>query len=133
MTIRITNLREFNREIKAFGHNTVPKNHVALQKRIALDLLRRIIFRTPVDTGRARGNWQVTLGPADEKSLVTTDPGGAGTLARGAATIAGAQPFGLITVYNNVNYINRLEGGHSQQAPSGMVRLSLTEVEGQFA
>lgn len=133
MTIRIRNLNSFNREVKAFGEEVMPEEHLALQKKIALDLLRRIVFRTPVDTGRARGNWQVNLGRALEQSLAQVDKNGVVSLAQGASVISSATlPYGLITIFNNVNYITFLEGGSSRQAPSGMVSLSIAEVESQF-
>jgi len=33
----------------------------------------------------------------------------------------------MITIYNNLEYIEALENGHSQQAPAGMVAVSLAE------
>lgn len=132
MAVRYRNLKSFNREIEIFAKERVPEEHLKLQKRIALDLLRRIVFRTPVDTGRARGNWQVNLGPSDDNAVLSVDTGGAQTLASGAAVVAGAQPYGLITIFNNVEYITFLEGGSSRQSPTGMVEVSLAEVEAQF-
>lgn len=133
MTIRIINLNDFNRELKEFGQDLVPEEHLTLQKTIAIDLLRRIIFRTPVDTGRARGNWQVNRGRALEQSIPQLDKQGVSTLAQGANTITLATlPYGVITIFNNVNYINILEGGGSQQAPTGMVSVSVVETEAQF-
>ena len=132
MALRFKNLRQFNRELSAFGEKVVPEEHLAFQKRIALDLLRRIVLRTPVDTGRARGNWQTSLGPSANSQLDIFDVNGGGTISRGAAVIGGAQPFGLMTIFNNVDYIRFLENGSSQQAPSGMVSVSLQEVRTQF-
>jgi len=132
MAIRFKNLKSFNRELEIFGDATVPDEHLKLQKRIALDLLRRIVFRTPVDTGRARGNWQTDLGGGDNSVTERVDPNGGGTISVGAGKIAGAKPFGLITLYNNLDYIKFLEAGSSKQNPSGMVSVSLAEVEAQF-
>jgi hypothetical protein len=133
MTIRIRNLNAFNREVKAFGEDLMPQEHLALQKTIALDLLRRIIFRTPVDTGRARGNWQVNLGRALDQSVAQVDKNGVVALAQGASAISNAIfPYGVITIFNNVNYITFLEGGSSSQAPTGMVSVSIAETEAQF-
>lgn len=130
MAIRINNLGAFNKEVKIFGEQLMPEAHLKLQKKIALDLLRRIVFRTPVDTGRARGNWQVNLGGALEESQIVTDTSGLPTFAKGAAVVGRAtNPYGVITLFNNVNYIQFLEGGSSRQAPAGMVSVSLAEVE----
>lgn len=132
MAIRFNNLKSFNREIKTFGVEVVPQDHLKLQKRIAVDLLRRIVFRTPVDTGRARGNWQVARGGGSDSPLEKFDKSGAATFSAGASAIGGAKEFGIITIFNNVNYINILEGGSSNQFPSGMVAVSLAETEAQF-
>jgi len=53
-------LRQFNFEIDNFVKKLVPEEIVLFQKKIALEALRKLVKRTPVDTGRARGNWQVT-------------------------------------------------------------------------
>jgi len=132
VAIRFKNLNQFNRELTIFGKTTVPAEHLKLQKRIALDLLRRIVFRTPVKTGRARGNWQVALGAASGSEIENLDKEGNSTFGAGASEIGTAKPYGLITVFNNVKYIKFLEGGSSSQFPQGMVRVSLAEVEAQF-
>ena len=31
-------------------------------KKVAIDLLARVVMRSPVDTGRFRSNWAVTIG-----------------------------------------------------------------------
>jgi hypothetical protein len=128
MTIKFKNLPEFNKELEIFGKKTVPGDEKRLASRIALDLLRRIVFRNPVDTGRSRGNWQTVVGQSNESQV----EGGA-PLATGAAVIASAPPYSLITIFNNVEYIRKLEEGSSQQAPRGMVRVSVAEVESQYS
>jgi hypothetical protein len=128
--IRIKGLKTFSKDLSNFGKKVVPEDQKRLQQKIALDLLRRIIFKTPVDTGRARGNWQTTLGAPDNSEV--ENPGVGQALGEGAATIASLLPFGVITIYNNVKYIVFLENGSSQQAPSGMVKVSVAETNAQF-
>ena len=131
VTIRIRNLGEFNAELREFGERVVPERHLAFQRRIALELLVRIVRKTPVDTGRARGNWQVNAGPATEGEVEVF---GNASIGVGTANIRGIRlPFQLITIFNNVNYITFLEEGSSQQARMGMVAVSLAEVESLFA
>ena len=93
-----------------------------------------VIKRSPVDTGRFKGNWNAsfqvpvysfderkdrsplnTLGPLSEEKV------------RGVLTL----PVGGITYLSNgLPYAARLEDGHSQkQAPSGMVRLTVIEFD----
>ncbi|MCP4660987.1 MAG: hypothetical protein GY856_36765 [bacterium] len=101
-----------------------------LQRKLALQALRGVVTRTPVDTGRARGNWQTTTArPADDQVAgVGADP-----IAEGTPTITAAPPFGVIWLSNNVPYIEVLEDGSSAQAPNGMLNLTLGELRTQFS
>lgn len=108
---------------------------------ISLDLLRRIVQRTPAKTGRARSSWDMTLGsPSDflppeiEGTAPAADPmqkftssfaGGGMGFHNAAAGIDGLQ---AVYIVSNLPYIEPLENGHSKQAPAGMVRLSMAEV-----
>lgn len=114
---------------------SVAREHVAkvvrmgVQK-IAMQCLRGIVFRTPVDTGRARSNWHVSIGEPDlEQSEAASAEA---TVSAGTGVIAGANPFGIIYISNGLPYIKALEFGHSKQAPAGMVRLTLDQVAAQF-
>ena len=62
-----------------------------------LELGNRIIESTPVDTGRARQSWSANGPPS---------------LGR------------IYSFSSNLEYINELEFGHSEQAPRGMVRIN---------
>lgn len=134
--IILRGLNFFNRQLQDFEEQ-VAQNCLKLQQRVALDLLTRIVLKTPVDTGRARGNWQVELGGAGSSTTTRLEPGqvgvgGEATIAAGIAAIGAAKPYGKITIYNNVNYIRYLEDGSSRQAPQGMVKLAVAEVLSQF-
>lgn len=101
-------------------------------RRIAFDGLSRIIDRTPVDTGRARGNWFVRVDGPGTDVTTTEDKDGGATIARGSAVIADYKNetgFPIISIYNNLPYIIRLEDGHSKQAPTGMVAVTVTELQ----
>lgn len=132
MPIRIKNAGGFRRALRDFANRKTPEEVQKFQRIIALDLLRRIVFRTPVDTGRARGNWQTTVGNAGSQAVDTVDPSGNAVLSAGAAAIASARPFSVITIYNNVKYIRKLEDGGSKQSPRGMVKVSVAESNAQF-
>lgn len=142
--IRVENLEEFSLDLTKFYAKTVPANHLALQKKIALDLLRKIVLRNPVGNpdlwqrpppkgyvgGRSRANWQVELNVTNENEVEAVDPSGAATITAGTAKILGVgKPYGTIWLFNNVPYIIELEYGWSTQAPNGMVRLSIAEIE----
>jgi hypothetical protein len=117
------------------------ENANQVKRTVALDLLSRIVDRTPVDTGRARANWQVSLSSPrlSEASYTNSEkiPQGnqesaiAGRAkAKGAAIVKNAQEGQDIWITNNLPYINRLETGTwSDQAPQGMVAISIAEVQ----
>ena len=115
---------ELDREFKA----KVEDRLVEVVQKLGLDLLRRIVLKTPVDTGRARGNWFVTIGSPSGAVSQGTDPGGQASIARGSAVITGLTKPQAIWISNNLPYIVRLENGHSRQAPAGMVAVSLAEM-----
>lgn len=91
---------------------------------MALKLFQGIVLKTPVDTGRARGNWQIgSMTPPRGVNDRTTDP-----TAQESSALDNyvGQPFYFV---NNLPYIQKLENGSSMQAPTGMVRTTLTEFE----
>ena len=81
-----------------------------------------IIKETPVDTGRARGNWQASVNSASGAELSRTSEGAAIIQLSQEASAAIGNTFFFT---NNVPYIRRLEYGYSDQAPQGMVRRNL--------
>jgi len=125
-------LEQFNKEIDDFAQRLVPEEVVKLQKKLVLEALQRIVKKTPVDTGRARGNWQTTIGESAEAALIAIDKNGGATIAKGLAAIAELPPYSIVWISNNVNYIEFLEAGSSKQAPSGMVSLTVEELRSMF-
>ena len=93
---------------------------------IVLEGDRRIRMRTPVKSGRARGNWHISVGEPDwhyDPERMNKGVGRAGTVPQGIGE--GSVP---IFVCNGLPYIGRLEYGWSKQAPQGMVRLTAKEL-----
>jgi hypothetical protein len=114
---------------------SIPLDRLAAKSRQSVDRVTRqatfqlfnaVQLRSPVDTGRFRGNWQVTQGSPADGTRNTTDPTGA--IAQTEAAKALSIPAGgLVYFTNNLPYARRLEYGYSRQAPAGMVRLSVIE------
>lgn len=127
----VTNLRQFNAGVAAFARDN-PKVFRVVRNKVALQGLTGVVRKTPVDTGRARGNWQVTEGSPASGDVDGTDRDGNGTINDGNGEIARADPFGVLYIANNLPYIERLENGHSQQAPGGMLELTFQELTSQF-
>lgn len=101
---------------------------------LALQGLQRLVLRTPVDEGRARGNWIVSIAARDASQKQVTDKSGDATIAEGAATIStydNHPGFPSIFIQNNLPYIQRLEDGSSTQAPNGMLGITFAELKAQ--
>jgi len=98
------------------------------RNRLAFYIYSSVVKKTPVDTGRARGNWHISKDAPDPRVIDRTNKEGSIT---GEETDKLKNINGDETIYiqNNLPYINALENGSSQQAPSGMVRLTMANVE----
>lgn len=95
-----------------------------------LELFSGIIKSTPVDTGRARGNWQTSVGQPQGGTLERTGMEAALTEVQATVPEGAGQ---LVYLSNNLPYIERLENGWSQQAPIGMVRINVDRVRQMLA
>ena len=111
------------------GMRVVARNVNKYGRAMGLEALRRLIHKTPVDEGIARGNWFTNVGSAaDEQTDVVRLPGV--VLADGRVVIADwAMMEADLHLTNNVPYIERLENGYSRQAPQGMARLTVKELQ----
>ena len=102
--------------------------HDKITRAATLELFSGVIKGTPVDTGRARGNYQVSVGAPAAGELDREDPSGAQAIADvQQKTPPGAGQVTLLT--NNLPYIEALERGSSTQAPEGMVRKNVDRVQ----
>jgi hypothetical protein len=106
-------------------------------RRVALDLHKKIVIKTPVDTGRARASWTLNPGEPDrtiapEGTELTPEAATQQALQQ-QAKVANTKPYEAIFVSNSVEYIVPLEEGHSPQSPPhAMVAGSLAEVEAEL-
>lgn len=93
-----------------------------------IELGTNVITRTPVDTGQARRNWLYAYGAADRSTTTETDRTGGeriGALTKSVSVLDIGDEFYMT---NSLPYIKRLEyEGWSNQAPSGMVRVSTVD------
>ena len=99
-------------------------------KKTMIELFNRVIQKSPVDTGRFRANWNYSLGSPYLSTSEATDPGGSIASARATSTVVSYTLNGQsVFLTNSLPYAERLENGWSGQAPNGMVRLSVMEVQ----
>lgn len=94
-------------------------------RKTALELQAGMIEKSPVDTGRFKGNWQAGIGVVNTATDSGDDKSGAGALGRTQTVLATWKPGQKIILTNSLPYAKRLEYGWSDQAPGGMVRLTV--------
>lgn len=113
----------FATKTKRWSKNVIA-NADNLVRRCALATDAAVVLATPVDTGRARSNWQVELNSPIETNTTAVSPSGREAIESGKAKIQqykGGMPNAAIYITNNLAYIGALNDGHSAQAPAGFV------------
>jgi hypothetical protein len=119
-------LSSFTLDIQRFVDKAKGNVDLVVRK-IALDMFRRVIIKSPVDTGRFKSNWQVAIGSIPAGTLELNDKTGAATISKVTAATLGFKAGEVIYLVNNLAYARALEYGHSKQAPAGMVRVTIAE------
>lgn len=117
----------FSKDIERWAAKTEQTMDKAVRG-IMLQLTRGIVLSTPVATGRARGNWQASINMPASGTLDKLSPSGGEVITEAAGSISAAVGERYFLV-NNLPYIQRLEYGHSSQAPAGMVRVNLERIK----
>jgi hypothetical protein len=138
----VADLRSFSKKVRLQGQAVVD-NSTKLLRRVAVAVDRSVVLATPVDTGRARSNWQVELGAPAVGVLPAFDPGKSQSTASAntqraldaaRARIAQARNGDEIHLTNNLPYIGKLNDGWSAQAPSNFVeqavQVGVDEIKG---
>lgn len=124
------NLRDFSKRMEQLAKD-MAVNTDLLVKRVAVDVDAAIVIATPVDTGRARSNWQVSIDQAHTTEIRPYHPGikrsteGQNTRAaieHAKQVISTRKQGQAIHITNNLHYIGRLNDGYSAQAESGFVQ-----------
>ncbi len=124
---------QFEFELADFADTLVPELFSQFKRKIALQGLTGVVLKSPVDTGRFRGNWNVSVEKVDfSTDLEKKDKSGQATINAGEEVIGQSKPYDVIYISNNLPYANRLENGWSDQAPNGMLALTVAEIETQF-
>ena len=110
--------KEFARRIAEHAAR-VEDNGNRIKRKATLAIDATLVLATPVDTGRARSNWQANLGGSASGEVEATTAGQA--LNRNKSVVTGSMPQQAIHLTNNLPYIGRLNEGYSAQAPAGFV------------
>lgn len=109
----LTNVREFTLSLSRRPEEA-RERHAQRTKAAALYALGSVVLGTRVDTGRARGNWQVTEGePAIGYDPARFDQAGRlgnmDALSEGQAAVLNTSGRDIIWLHNGVPYIGVLE------------------------
>lgn len=152
-----SNLPQFLREFRTVAQGLPERELIKFQKLVTLQALQRVVARTPVDTGHARSNWQVTIG-APSTNEVPGDRQPDAQLTEAISRLAALGPYTVTFVANPVPYVEVLDrgrfvppnpgpssdprpgrtgrilvqGGYSVQAPQGIVAVTVQELRAQF-
>lgn len=114
---------------------TLTRNVDEAVKAVAKGVTIGVVDGTPVDTGRARSNWQVSTGTANQATVQPFAPGrhlGRDESSNANAAINQAnriinlrKPYEPLFIQNNVDYIQKLNTGHSAQAGPMFVQIAI--------
>lgn len=114
---------------------------------IAMALLGEIVLRSPVGNpdlwasppppgysgGRFRGSHIVSIDAPVYTQTTKIDKTGAETIAEGQRQLSGLEPFTVIYIQTNLPYAEKLEDGHSTQAPGGVYAVSFHGVSQAYS
>jgi len=125
-------------ELKHYRHQTVPVNRRKLSADISRQVLEEVVQRNPVETGRSRAAWMVSL-----QELGGVPPlGWQGTDTNSEALSEGREKSGLsssenkhqseVRASNSVPYVPFLEYGTRKMSAFAMVRRSLAYVKSRL-
>lgn len=111
--------------------------------KLAMNILKHCVFMSPVDSGRFRGNWIVSV---NSQSDVKVESDFTNTIEKGAAVLDSAkssnEKIRNIYIQNNLEYATVIDdglypnppktgdktiGGYSKQAPNGVSRPAIMQ------
>tara|TARA_R110000823_G_scaffold299004_1_gene419666 strand:- start:95 stop:487 length:393 start_codon:yes stop_codon:yes gene_type:complete len=120
------NVQAFVGDLDKFAKKTNVELEFVVRK-LAFDIYKGITEKTPVLTGRAKGNWNIGTGNMDnsiDEEATSTAQGSAGRLKiprKGAGDK-------VIYISNHLPYIYTLEYGNANREPNAMVTLTMNEI-----
>lgn len=123
MAFSSTNLRQFVAAIKTEVELAGLNQFKIFKKTVAKRALTTIVDRTPVDTGRLKGNWIVGVNNIPTTVDVNRfDKSGGEAIASGKAMIdASAGIFDDIVIVNNIHYLQYVHDGTEKMAANPFI------------
>lgn len=140
-----SNNDEFRRNFAKLMQRAGEKKNLFVRM-LAMETLKRLVDKSPVGNaslwanpaaappgyvgGRFKANWQVETGGPDFSNDAEPDANGSGSLGRGRAQIEKWNVVSDLFITNSMPYSKRIEYDHwSQQAPAGVVRITIKELK----
>jgi hypothetical protein len=131
-------IKKFEADMEAMGEKLgIMPSMIA--RAVAIQCLRGFMERSPVDTGRFRGNWMIGIDSMNPDTMGEGDkfPGRKPHSGEVYANPIGARindiratPNGaVIWITNSLPYAKPLNMGHSTQAPAHFVEIETAKVE----
>lgn len=120
---------QFRLSLEALGDELTDDAIQLVTQKLAMQALRGVVMKSPVDSGRFRGNWNVSVDVANMTISDTLDKSGGATIAKGSTIVEALPPYRAVWITNNLPYARRIENGWSKKAPAGVVALTLAELE----
>lgn len=132
----------FTQQLEAFAGKAKHRADEAVGA-IVIGIAARLDERSPVGDGKYwlspppagyvgghfRANWQLSIGAPSTTEIAGVDPTGRETQGRILEAIPDDAAGKVYFISNNVPYAQRIEEGHSRQAPQGLVGLTLLEFD----
>jgi len=126
-------VRSFAADVTRWTKKTKLSGEVVLRK-VAFDGYRGLLFRSPVDTGRFRGNWRISIGFTDRTTTEATSSAGPGAppttgeASQAILALGRVRWRDSIHISNSLPYAEVLEAGSSNQAPNGILSQTFHEL-----
>ena len=139
---------EFRRNFMSVIKRVSDRSDLVVQK-VGMRLGQSLVLKSPVDTGRFRGNWQYGAGKINTDTNGREDRSGSSSMGRIVEGLNSWRTGEMVYITNSLPYARVIEyglfgkppgsangpktvGGYSRQAPAGMVRLTVTEFKTMF-
>jgi hypothetical protein len=123
MAVRITGVEKAKFELSGEPYK--------FARLIMLSADRRLVRSNPVDTGRSRSSWLPSVNASRDDSIIAEKDAAPSSIKRPPGEtpdviypLESPVPIKLFLT-NNVNYIEKLNEGHSPQAPAGFVQAAV--------
>jgi hypothetical protein len=118
----------FGKDLDDFTVKSIKKAS-RVKRAAAIEILNGVVMKTPVDTGRARGNWQASVNTPIVRDDEANDKAGNLTVSNGSYLIRRSKLENRIYLSNNVEYVPFLNQGSSRQAGARFVEAVVQRVK----